>query len=716
MNASDKSPILQHVDLDPEDGRQAVLQRFQPEDIQRLGRDELLVAQMLAGHGATWGYWKTPKAFAPTMTKAHANLNLAGRLRYILAKEGITANIDALVDEGVLVLTRWALLVRMVPSASFKRRGARLKPPSIVRYLYTILPRLVVRAITRKLADPSATGFFSCLTDADQTEFHADEDLRRELDRLNTLLARGLWKDVPPQWDIRRTTDPSQAPDHPKRRKRVPFSPLPDAWLAEIGPRVLWVLQDLGPNLLRLLEALPAPMKSMNWSFAIANISKQIPPLIATHLAAHPWRDRAGRPLTPPFALRTCTGKYGADTEEWPPRTWEQVIMLSTTLQAAHLFIALLACAGRIGEVQTLARGCVNGARDGEDYVGGYTYKLSGNLFGDVRQWPAPPILCQALGQQARLAAAWDWLPKALEDGLPAAPRFGDALWVSIGIGGATGEDAAMDPNMALQYLVMRLDMDHRPGGKAVHAHRFRKTVGRLAGVALFNSPVVLKRLFGHKSIEMTLHYILCDEDVRREAEKVLRELRIMHCAEALEEIHHAIANDMPLPGNGGAGAARLVTAVQNQEARLGQSGRVWTDGSAYELASLLTGQGKGWRLINKNIVCSKDWVCSKPHRHKELEVDKPKCDPGCINRVVLARRHRDTEQNIEWYLDTARKGRDEGSLLLMAGAMENLRDELGYFADLREKYLAMPDVQEMFALCEDAGEPAMGEIEEALV
>lgn len=44
-----------------------------------------------------------------------------------------------------------------------------------------------------------------------------------------------------------------------------------------------------------------------------------------------------------------------------------------------------------------------------------------------------------------------------------------------------------------------------------------------------------------------------------------------------------------------------------------------------------------------------------------------------------------------------------------------NLRDELGYFADLREKYLAMPDVQEMFALCEDTGEPVTSEIEEAL-
>lgn len=163
----------------------------------------------------------------------------------------------------------------------------------------------------------------------------------------------------------------------------------------------------------------------------------------------------------------------------------------------------------------------------------------------------------------------------------------------------------------------------------------------------------------------MTLHYILCDPGIREEAETVLRELRIMHCAEALEEIHHAIANNLPLPANGGAGAARLLAAVENQEAHLRVQGRVWAEGSAYELACLLTGQGKGWRLINANIVCSKDWVCSKPHRHKGMELDKPKCDPGCENRVVLARRRRDTEDAIGQYLEIARQARTEGSYWL---------------------------------------------------
>lgn len=88
----------------------------------------------------------------------------------------------------------------------------------------------------------------------------------------------------------------------------------------------------------------------------------------------------------------------------------------------------------------------------------------------------------------------------------------------------------------------------------------------------------------------------------------------------------------------------------------------------------------------------------------------KPKCDPGCTNRVVLARRRRDTELAIEQYLDIARQAEDEGMLLVMAHAMESLREELGFFADLREKYLAMPDVRAMFALCENTEEPVAGD------
>lgn len=716
MNTSGETLQLDSVEV----SRLGCLQRFKSADVQHLGREDLLAAQTLLEQGQKWGCWNTPAKLAPGgLSKATRNIDLAARLRDYLAKEGVTDAPDALIEEGVITLTRLGVLLRLVPSGTGSTRVRRsLKPTSIAQNLYLYLPYIAARAMRRKLErGEEASGLFYFLTEADQHEFNAHKRSRIQLVRLDTLAARGQWLDVPPPRETTQTTDPSRAPlVPPPQTKPVPHPPLPDAWLEEIGPRVLWVVQELGPHLLNLLEALPEAMRKIDWSLSCTAICNRLPPIIFAHLERYPWLDRAGRPLTPPFALTTAKGTHGAETLEWPPRTYEHIVSLSLTLQGAHLFISLLACAGRIGEVAALKRHCVTVERDGEGYLNRHTYKLSDNFLGDELQSPAPPILQTCMGQQARLAAAFDYLPRALNTRqMPETARFGEALWISIGVAGKASEEAELQFNVALQTLAKRVGVNPKPGGKWVHAHRFRKTIGRLAGVALFNSPMLLKRLFGHKSIEMTLHYIMCDPGIREESEKVLRELRIMHCAEALEEVHHAIANGLPLPGNGGAGAARLVAAVQNQETHLLQQGRVWADGSAYELACLLTGQGKGWRLINANIVCSKDWVCSKPHRHKELDLKKPKCDPGCENRVVLARRRRDTEEAIEQYLGIARQAQDEGMLLVMAHAMENLRDELGYYADLREKYLAMPNVQAMFALCEDAGEPETREVVEAM-
>lgn len=716
MSASDETHGLL---TDPvEAGRLACLQHFEPADVQMLDLDDLLAAQTLLGQGCEWGRWQTPKVLAPGLLKeAFCDINFAGRLYNYLAKDGVTDVPDALLAEGVSTLTRLGVLLRLVPAGTANKTGRALKPASISQCLYQHLPRIAARAMRRKSESGGETrGLFYYLTDSDLQAFEANKKTRIELERLHTLAARGQWYDVPPLPQTTETTDPSRVPTvRSPNRKSVPHPPLPDAWLEKIGPRVLWVVQELGPHLLHQLEVLPESMKQLDWSKSGATIRAQIQLITTAHREEHPWLDRAGMPLTPPFPLTTATGKYGVDTLEWPPRTYEHIVKLSLALQASHLFISLLACAGRIGEVATLTRNCVSIERDGEGYLNRHDYKLATNFQGDEHRSPAPPILQTCLGQQARLAAAFDHLPRAIMKGqMPETARFGDTLWVSIG-GGMASEDAQVNLDNALKNLANSVGVDPKPGGKWVHAHRFRKTIGRLAGIALFNSPLVLKRLFGHKSIEMTLHYIMCDPGIREEAEMVLCELRIMHCADALEEIHNAIANNLPLPGNGGAGASRLVTAVENQEANLIQRGRVWTDGSAYELACLLTGQGKGWRLINTNIVCSKDWVCSKPHRNKELNLEKPKCDPGCENRVVLARRRRDTEETIEKYLAIARQAKDEGLLLVMAHAIENLRDELGYYADLREKYLAMQDVQAMFALCDDTGESESIDVVEAM-
>ncbi len=706
MNAPDeKRPVP--LDLENE-GWLAVLQNFKAEDIQHLGRDDLLAAKTLAGHGAKWGHWTTPDLMMNGQITHICNIDLRRRLLDYLAKEPSAAPVqDILVEEGVLALNRIALLMKLVPTGRKAKgnNGKRLKAPSIAQKIYGNCAEITARAIRRKADGHAGEGLFQYLTEADVLEFMDYKRTRVEIGRLHTLIARGVWSDAPPQPDIRLTTNPAKA--HTPRKpdpKPEPHPPLPDEWLAQIGPRVLWVIDDMGPNLLRLLEDMREDFKGVDLQRSQSAISGSVSRMLAEHLACHEWLDRSGQPLTPPFKLTTASGRHGTDTCEWPPRTWEHVTNLSVTLQTAHLFIALLLNAGRIGENATLSRDCVKISRDGKCYLHGFTYKLSDNFFGDARTWPAPEMLSQGIGQQARLADAWDWLPRKLDGALPEAPRFGNDLWISIGVSGRADSDATLSINAALQSLARRLDMDPKPGGKWVHAHRFRKTIGRLAGVALFNSPLVLKRLFGHKSIEMTMHYILCDQGVREEAEKVLRELRIMHCAEALEEIHQAINDGAALPAHGGPGTARLITAVRNEDAKLNESGRVWTEGSAYDLALLLTMQGQGWRLIKSNIVCSKapgeDGLCQK--KRSKGEPNTANCQPQCDNRIVFARRRRDVEQSIDQYLNIARQAHDDGQLLVLAATLDNARDEWGNFPDLAEKYEADPEVQALLALCEE--------------
>jgi integrase len=707
MNAPDPIRYL-HVAADAEDaGRMAVLNKFSLEAFQNLSKEDLLLAQTIAGHGDAWGVWKTPKNICPSkLGDYRRTIDIAKRLRHFLAKTPLQqtspALIDELVDEGVFVLTRLALLMRLASTAGIaKSKSQRLKPSSISNKLYDYCPSIVAHAIRRKAVNPERRGLLSCLTEDDVRGLGKNKYLRIELERVGTLATRGCWTDLPPHPDITQSTDPS-GPQSKPMAQAVPgeYKPISDRYLEEFGPRNLWLIHELGPHLLPLLEDLATHLENLDWT-GKSNydlVKVRLPEFIAAHLKDHPWVGSIGRPLKPNFPLKT--GARGKDRFQFPPRNWEQLKVLSAILQSAHLFLTLLAAAGRIGEVETLPRSCVTTKRDGKDYVRGWTYKLSGNLFGDARIWPAPAVLVQTLGQQTRLANVWSRLPPvAIHEGLPKALPGHNALWLSLG--GAQTANAAEPLNglgLALRMLAERIGMDPRPGGINLHPHRLRKTIGRLAGIALFNSPTALKRLFGHKSIEMTLHYILCDKDIQTEAEAVLRELRIMHCAETLEEVRDAITSGAPLPAHSGAAASRLADAVKEHEARLSASGRIWSGGSAYDLAYLLTARGKGWRFVQKDIICAKApgeaGLCLK----NKGEPDTSNCKPGCDNRIVLALARRDADEIVGTYIDICLQALEEEQFETFYYSMGQLLKELDNFPDIKEKYLADPQLQPMLA------------------
>lgn len=705
MNAPDPLLLPKTADEREEASRIAALNRFTIESIQHLPMEDLLLAQAIAGHGNTWGSWKTPQDICSSrLGNVARNIDFAKRIRHFIREQPLPAIApdltDELVGEGALVLTRLALLMRLAPTCGTGKSN-RLKPSSITNGVYNYWPKVVARAILRKADRLNPPSLLACLTDEDVHEFSKNRFLRTALNRLDTLAAIECWTDLPPHANFSQPTDPRGSAPEPEP-ENIPgeFQPIPDKYLEAFGPRNLWVIRELGPHLLPLLEDLATHLETLDWKGLNNNkLTKTIVPnFLARHLEEHPWLDTLGRPLKPNFPLKT--GANQGDKFQFPPTSWGQLKVLSATLQSAHLFLTLLASAGRIGEVDTLPRACVTTAWDGKGYIKGWTYKLSGNLFGDARQWPAPAILVQALGQQARLAAVWLRLPpKKIADGLPKEQPSHNVLWLSLGAAQkCNAAEPLKGPDIALQTLAERIGMDQKPGGINLHPHRLRKTIGRLAGIALFNSPTALKRLFGHKSIEMTLHYILCDKDIQAEAEAVLRELRIMHCAEALEEVRESIANGTPLPAHSGGAASRLAEAVKEHDARLTASGRVWTGGSAYDLAYLLTARGTGWRFVRKNIICAKapgeSGLCLK----NRGEPNTAHCQPGCDNRIVLALERRDLDEVVLAYMDTAALALEDGQIAVFYYTMKHLLQEIERFQDIKEKYLADPQLQSLLA------------------
>lgn len=690
--------------------RQAVFARFELADIQHLIGEDLNAARQLCGHGAETLHWETN---LPTLQKSLQKIDLELRIRSALDnldRNGQGEVHDALISEAVHTLTRLGVLMRLAPTAGSREQKTRLlKASTTAELIYSRWPTIVARAIQRKAtADAPDQGLFCHLNRADLQIFGAHRWLSKEVRRLYILADKGLWWDIPERKLLTTVTDPSSKPPSRKpEHKKIPYPPFPEDWLAEIGPRVLWVVTELAPNLLRMLEALPEPLRQARvWQ---GNTNNQVKRIIEAESAREPWLDTAGQPLVPPFLLQTGTRNFGYDPFEWPIRTWEHVQLLSTTLQSAHAFVALLATAGRVNENATLSRTCIEMHADSSHHVRGRTYKLNWTPDGHERTWPAPAMLVQALGQQARLAAAWDWLPLNMQcGGSPTEPQFGDQLWVSIGSNQLCGPEANFVWHSALRYLARRLGVTDKPGGKNIHPHRFRKTTSRLAGVALWNSPLVLKQLLGHKDIEMTLHYILSDPGVREEAEKVLRELRVMHCAETLQQVRDAQKAGLPNPF-GGIGGARLASAVTEHETRESEADRPWTADTAYELANEYTMNGTGWRL-------GPGFICSKlPHEAGECRKGASRrgthgeplinnCKRTCSQRVELpvqiadARRKRDAEEVCDGYLAIATKACEEENLLVTAHCLRQLNELLADWPELKARYEVRPDMQAIVA------------------
>jgi integrase len=706
MNAPEKLPLASSFDQDIARNQAQAL--FPLESLHNLDLESARRCQTMLGHGETFGIWETQEALVPHMQRCMRRIDLRKRISACMPKETQTSPaLDEFLDEGVLWLTRLALLMRMGPAGlAGTAKLKSLDASSVARIVYDHQAKLVARGLTRRLesTDSSNSGFASALTAEDLRIWWAQETFHAELKRLTQLHGLGLWPDSPAPREFKANTTavrgtPTQ---RPAERKRTPYSPIPDEYMAAMGPRVLWLIKDLGPNLIHLLETLPVLLGSAN-----ANC-QSINRRIKNYFDSNIWRDRNGQVIEkPPFELKhgSDRGKHALkdpsehDPFEWPPRNWASVQALAVTLQSAHLWMALLVMAARVGEVATLGRECVEFARDGQPYANGRTYKSSRALVGLQREWPIPDILLDVFAQQIKLVEACERLERMIEGSTKMAGLLGNSthLWASLGTSGSADATERLSTyGECLQTFATRIGLTPMPGGKNLHPHRFRKTLARLAGLAIDGSQKVLMLLLGHDDVTTTLGYMQSDRAFAKEVDDITRELRIMRGEALIEDMRAALRDPSGLPygGHGGGGAPVLADSVRAYEEELHRTGEEWGVNTARELSVLLTNNGESARLISAHVVCTKTagevGLCSK----KKGAIVAGNCQAECSNHIEDKTGRRDTERVIPILVLHAQENIANNDWLPLQRDKKQLDQELKRYDDIGAKWRAKPEVR----------------------
>lgn len=349
-----------------------------------------------------------------------------------------------------------------------------------------------------------------------------------------------------------------------------------------------------------------------------------------------------------------------------------------------------------------MQRDCVEFARDGTPYANGKTYKLSRRLDGEEREWVLPDVAVNVLAQQVKLVQAWEQIIRlegGKDNGDELNLEFGsNHLWASLGNGNADPEKALDNIGGNLLQLADTLSMTPKPGGINLHPHRFRKTVARLAGVALVGSPRILMQVFGHKDIQMTLYYIMTDKALATEIETVARELRVMRCEEVIRDIRAAQGGDLPNGGYGGPGARSIANAIQNHEQELHRTGKEWGADTTLELALILTMNGQSWVHVLPNVLCTKG-IGEAGECSKRLGSPEPSsCQASCTHRIEEKTARRDVKTIIPILVADYKIARHDNQLMVMAEIGEQIRENIQRFEDIRAQWQSDPVVAEVLA------------------
>lgn len=736
----------------------AVLINYDAEDVQNMNRAELQRVKELLGHGSEWTVWSTPREWMPGATESLRTIRIDERIKAMTIKtqkiEGCALALQALIDPLVLMFNRYLVLCRIAPI--HLRNGRNSLDPSVIATIaFTQLPLISAISIGKVMTDAAAsnvhidqhshlssfTARFASVTREDVNSLPRSTQIKltihRELKRMYIASARGLWADAPPtEVNLKDATRVSGKFDEflPEVR-RDPHLPLPDDFLCEIGKKSHWIITNLGPSLLDILATFQDLWQEAHDTNApVTTLSKRCVGVLKQFV----WTDADGRPINKlPFRLKldqsgqhsktppkTNLSESGiADTgleyceepvlDEWPPQRAVHVLGLAKILQGAHLFVAGLSTGSRNGEILSLKRNTIRRAANGTVFANGRTFKLVRRHDGKLRDWPLPELAERAIEQQAKLIAIVERLSPLTVTKKIASPRNipeGINLWFGGRVRGrqATAHSLAG----ALKKYSESLGLELKPGGQLIRLHRLRKTLARLVALAIVQAPKILQDVFGHKHIEMTVHYILADKALSAEIDEIVRELRIIRCADDLSKFvssgvtptfndGSATSQTMSFSGAqrdgfGGRAAPAIRRAVAEQERVLHRRSEDWGAEDIRDLAEVLTLGGTTWNLVRPGVMCTKSLNQFGPCNKKRGHPDPASCQTSCDHRLEQAWLREDVdgciaEALVKWELEIA----SQNDLVAEFWAGQ-VRMHIGRFADLEKKWKLDLRVQEI--------------------
>nr|WP_276530694.1 tyrosine-type recombinase/integrase [Burkholderia multivorans] len=374
-------------------------------------------------------------------------------------------------------------------------------------------------------------------------------------------------------------------------------------------------------------------------------------------------------------------------------------------IQLAHFFIVTLSMGARQSESLRLRRDCVVRAPDNRPYANGKTYKLVQRHDGEMRAWLLPDVAVDAIEQQTRLVSFAERLTEVTPNRKPSDSLGNDHLWVQISA--AAHADATrplVNINKALHSYARAIQMSTTPGGQNLRTHRLRKTLARLVALALTQAPKLLMDVFGHKSIEMTLYYILSDKDLQAEIETVSRELRVMRAKTVVEKMveDDLMSKDVTALSHGGYGglaAASIHDTITRRRHQVHRRGNKWGAENIIELAELLTLQGKAWEQVRRGVICTKLPGESGPCNKRKGRPEPAKCSSACTHRLEEAFLREDVDAVICEAIAAFEQSVANGEQLIAAHWAAQVRANVPRFPDLSAKWMRNATVAGLMAV-----------------